>query len=108
MATKMNCTQGPLEVTWSGNILTNDDPPLWIAMCKVPDSVPEQERNANAHLFAAAPEMLQLLLDQQEVFEPGSTLTYDEAVRAVAALAERRARLLARLREAGVISEEGS
>ncbi len=125
---KLNCTKGPLTI-WphvNRGLFTNIDLRLVLdeqrsttaamfvsAINQDQDDVSRevispQERDANAHLFAHAAEMLQLLLDQEAVHGRLITMSYDEAVQANVALARRRAELLVRLKEAGVISEEGS
>lgn len=121
---KLNCTKGPL-LLWPHIIrglytdaemrsVFDEQRQAFLAnviSARRPDTkdviISEKERDANANLFALAPEMLQLLLDQQALHDRLSTLTYDEAVTANMKLISRGEVLLARLKAAGVIGETG-
>lgn len=119
---KMNCTQG--ELCFEEQVARHeggradlrhvlaDDRGVYVASFVSAASmilgralVSEAERDANAHLFVHAAEMLRLLLDQQAMHDGLATLTYDEAVRANVDLARRRDELLAKLRDAGVVTD---
>ncbi len=124
---KLNCTKGLLSL-WphvNRSLFTNVDMRqvldeernvfVALVMSRVDElngrnveTISPKERDANANLFALAPEMLQLLIDQQELRDRLSSLTYDEVSTTSVELARRRVELLERMKAAGVISEEGS
>lgn len=99
---KLNCTTEPLKVDRDGNVASADDV-NWLASFMTTYGGGKTERDANANLFALAPDMLQLLIDQQALRDGFATLTYDEAVSASLELNSRGEALLAKLKELGVV-----